>query len=181
MKKVILMLTGLLLSSLAFSQVEGYLPTFRQVSLIESKENIWKMSDNRRFEANGKTYVLAYEPLNHPIVGNTYRAIVRNKNLYLYRLDADGWKKATSLIRHDYFHWHEKANGSSYPDSLRALDANVNKYSGHCYGTINIDTKGVVTIELMTLVWKAGEPQMHREYSILTLIPKGEDYDFILK
>jgi hypothetical protein len=180
MKKVILILIGLIISSLAFSQVEGYAPVFRQVSLIESKENIWNVSENRTFVANNKTYVLAYEPLNLPIAGNTYRAIVRNKDLYLYRLDSTNWMKASPLIRRDYFHWHSMPNGSSYPDSLRALDTNVNKYNGNCYGTITINPKGIVTIELKTWIWKAGEPEMHPRFSILTLSPKGLNYEFTL-
>lgn len=182
MKKTIFIVIGLILSPLVFSQVEGYLPVFRQISLIENKENVWKVSENRAFEANGKTYVLAYEPLNLPIVGSTYRAIVRDKYLYLFCLDGETWSKASPMIRHDYFHWHEMPNGGSYPDSLRALDANINKYNGKCYGTIKIDSKGIVAIELLSWIWKAGEPSMHAEYSVLTLTPTKEGkYDFSLQ
>jgi len=172
MKKVILFLFSLVLTSQAFSQAEGYLERFEQPSLITTK--VWKISDNRCFKANGEIYVLAYEPFESDLTKN-----IRDKDLYLYRKDSTsvkGWVKASLLIRHDYFHW---SNG--YPDSLQALDAHVRRTDEECYGSIKIELNGIVTIELKTLVWKKGEPIIHDEYSILTLYPRGKDYNFILK
>lgn len=185
LKKIILFLFGLMLTSVAFSQVEGYLAIFEQVSLIETKEKIWTISDNRAFKTKGETYVLAYEPLNFDKSGDSYfdlkRGNVRDKDLYLYRKTDFGWEEASLVIRHDYFHWHDVKYNTPLPDSLQALDSHQNKYDPQCYGKIDIESSGKVTIQLKTMVWMKGEPIAHYIYDDLILTPNGnKTYDFIL-
>jgi hypothetical protein len=158
MKKVILFLFGLMFTSVAFSQSEGYLPIFEQPSLIETKD--WTISDNRCFKANDEIYVLAYEPFVKNLSEN-----IRDKDLYLYRKTDNGWEKASSVIRHDYFHWQD-----GFPVSLQALDIHVRRNDKQCYGTINVDPdNGNIIIELKTLVWKKGESEIRDELNVLTL------------
>jgi hypothetical protein len=160
MKKIILLLFGLLLTSVAFSQVEGYFTAFEQASLIQTKD--WTVSDNRCFKVDSEIYVLAYEPINEKVLSGT----VMDRDLYLYRKVADGWVKASPVIRHDYFYFDK---------SIQVLDIEANKYNirdgkSMCYGTINIDPdNGNVTIGLKTWIWKKGEPQMHPIYQDLIL------------
>jgi len=171
MKKIILVLFGLMLTSIAFSQ-EAYVEIFDRVSLIQT--NRWKISDNRCFTANGEIYVLAYEPFEE----NPNRNI-RDKDLYLYRKDTTsviGWVKASLVIRHDYFHWN---NG--FPESLRILDAHINRNDKQSYGKFKVESNGIVTIELETIVWEKGDREPHAILEDLTLLPRGKDFNFILK
>jgi len=170
LKKVILFLFGFMLTSLAFSQCEGYYTAFQFPSLFETQE--WTVSDNRCFKVDSETYVLSFEPFNRK---NPY-----DRDIYLYRKVADDWVKASSVIRHDYFH---------FVDSIQVLDEQANKYNirdgkSMCYGTINIGSKGIVTIGIMTWIfhWKRNEPLMQPIYEDLILTPKGDKtYDFTIK
>ena len=85
MKKILMILTGLMLSMIASAQY-GF--QFKNISNGEVTET--KLS----FVSGNKTYVLTYEPVAKDMM-------VDHKNLYLYRKDSDGWKKASELIRVD--------------------------------------------------------------------------------
>ena len=184
MKKVILVLFSLMFSVTVFSQAEAYGTTaFKHISIIETDD--WAMTNNRCFQVNDTTYILAYEPLKIPKAGgNSYNADVKDKNIYLYRYDSGGWKKASGLIRHDYFYAHFVKGGSFTADSLRALDVHVRQDDKQSYGTIKIDSKkGIVTIEIKSLVYIHGRDlQIRNEFDDLILTPKGNGmYNFVIK
>jgi hypothetical protein len=191
MKKVILALFAIMLTSVAFSQVEGFSAVFERISLIESKEKVWKSASNFKFESNGEIYVLAYEPCDYVVFDDIYQDLkkgaVADKDLYLFRKDttsAIGWVKATGLIRHDYFHWTKVPYSNSTADSLRAINQRNRNYKDDpsSYGSVKIDSNGVVTIELKTIAWKKDEQSPLRVYDDLILTPNGDKtYSFILK
>jgi hypothetical protein len=186
MKKFGLFLFAILLTSVAFSQVEGFSVVFERISLIESKE--WKSASNLKFESNGEIYVLAYEPCDYVILGDIYQDLnkgaVADKDLYLYRKDtasAIGWVKASDLIRHDYFHWTKVPYNSDIPDSLKSLDGYTHKTTRYPHGSVKIEN-GVVTIELRSYAWKKGDLDIPVVYDDLILTPNGDKtYGFTLK
>jgi hypothetical protein len=161
MKKVILFLFGLMLTSVAFSQstATGYLFIFEHSQFINENKSIV------RFESNGIMYALAYDSL-HVIYDKDTEIKTRTKNLFLYRKNVK-WERASSMIKTDYFNGHYPKGGAFCPDSVNTIDA---------LKAINANSL-IVTIRLDILVWRTDVPY-HETYQLeLTPISGTKNYE----
>jgi len=179
MKKTILLLIGLMLTSVAFSQPEGQYQVFERISLIETR-NEWTVANSLFKTIDGDSCILAYEPLNVKKTNKVYFYVVKDKDLYIFRKDSDGWKKASSLIRHDCYN----------AESFIMLDAvtnkndprSTNKEGEEEYGIVKYESDGKIIIKFKSDVWNKGEPTWHEIFNTLVLTPNSDKtYNFTLK
>lgn len=157
-----MILTGLMLSMIASAQY-GF--QFKNISNGEVTET--KLS----FVSGNKTYVLTYEPVAKDMM-------VDHKNLYLYRKDSDGWKKASELIRVDSCNDKGSIVREIVPYTIHRNDGQPIFSMEDCgMGSVYKTSKGIVYITFQTNIWN---PKGNYSYnSILVFIPNGnETYNF---
>ena len=166
------------LNALENGGIEDYKKTINDKVLLAEIHTIqWMILNKFCFISNGKIYVLTYEPVNLGIKNAKFNGreyiVVNNKNLYLYRRDADGWKKASTLIREDYEYSSNKVqsfytNTNHFYDGYYRKDINMVDV-----GSVDKISNGTVFILLNTITWNS---EVHECYNILlAFVPNGDE------
>ena len=172
--------------------LKAYLDTRKDKGLISPEEihNIdyieYMIKVKFSFVSNGKIYILTYEPINldkktvtdglvifDTKSGDTEGAVqVSHKNIYLYRRDDDGWKKASDLIREDNY-VKGKFSMELYPYTSFMFE-NKNpetwQYEGIAGWSVNKITNGSVFMTFSTITWTP-QAESHSYNSILVFVP----------
>lgn len=183
MKKIIFILAAILIFSNSFAQYGGAYDYFQQMPRYQKKLMFYgndframcnsAYTDEYYFKADNplygfKIYIISYEPYPDNNLTQSYKyGEKRERNLYLYRLDGDGWKIASDKpIRVDYMMCDN--NGSiSYDYYFPLLDKG---------GYVKNMNNGNIEINLTILVrQQTDEPVFHNEIIILQPID-GEKY-----
>ena len=117
----------------AYVQLQGQLDIFYKGKYVSNDENLINYLNKHTysFEENGKLYMVSYEPCDECVSNTFYRYNqMKTRNLYLYRLDNDGWKVASNKpLQTDYRYL--TSSGDYVTDnyiSVREFD--TNKLSG---------------------------------------------------
>lgn len=148
--------------------LKAYIDTRKDTAEIYSIKYIeYMIKATFSFVSNGKIYVLTYEPIKSDKHGSTDNSTqFTHKNLYLYRRDDDGWKKASDLIREDV-----------YIDKKLLRVFNSHTSFAYAIGdgwSVNKTSNGSVSITFSTMTWTPQTPH-HSYNSILILVPNGNE------
>jgi hypothetical protein len=164
------------LNAIEKGSIDDYKKSISDKALLYNINGIqWMVLNKFCFISNGKIYVLTYEPVNLNLqnakFGNKESVRVTNKKLYLYRRDADGWKKASALIREDYEYNGDKVK-SFYTNTNHFYGNDINKVD---VGSVDKISNGMVFILLNTIIWNS-QPYVHDCYNILlAFVPNGDE------
>jgi hypothetical protein len=120
MKKLFILLTITLLSITAIGQeigMGGVADFFRDIpayKMFECKR--LNLEETYSFVVNGKQYLVSYEERPDNLNSSAWKnGEKRIRNLYLYRLDSDGWKIATDApLKIDYKQYVDGVHVANY-------------------------------------------------------------------
>jgi hypothetical protein len=156
-------------------KMNGYADEASAIGLMVTIFN----EDKLCFVTDNKVYVLTYEPINLDFKNSKFadgeRFEVGEKNLYLYRRDADGWRKASKLIRKDYH--HDRIATREFDPHTKYLKGTNNKFNleNLYFGSIDWLSNGCVFITFSTTTYDRTEGYKSFN-SILVFVPVSDGY-----
>ena len=166
--------------SLVFNEIEaGTISGYIEKLKAKGFEDLAiKINDiNTAFNANklcfvkgGKIYVLTYD---EGISDDPQYAQRNHKGMYLYRRDADGWKKASDLVRTDTYLQGEFMK-TFISKTVRWNDKSDYLQDNWGKGSVTNTTNGCVYIIFETLVWYP-QTNYNNYNSIAVFVPNGDE------
>ena len=168
------MLGILLLATGVFGQRGGGgMCEFFQPARIDRDVKWFNPTQTYSFEINGKTYMLSYdtskEYLNFGKTGNE----VEKRNVYLHRLDNDGWKIASTVVKTDYWCTDENRAYDMYYQNMADLSELIDGI-GTPY--VNRLENGIVKIRLLSFYSNERADQgFNYRWDEIVLIPQGDE------
>jgi hypothetical protein len=169
----------IVLAEIEAGTIDKYIETLKRKNFdnIAAKIEIIKNEldcEKLYFVCDGKIYTLTYEPTDDIKYGDSDEIQASHKNIYLYRRDIDGWKKASNMVREDRYienkymrtfssrttHWTDTCVYLYFPYDGRG---SIHKTSNEC-----------VYITFETILWKPRTK--HSSYnSIAVFVPNGDE------
>lgn len=157
MKKLIGLLTILMLTTTVFGQTRGAdLGEFFPFKYFE-------YSLTYRFTENNKEYAIAYEAIPRTSMGTAKTSLLNSndiieRNLYLYRNDGDKWTIVSNIIKTDY--WKVVDGVQSYDyyvENPANTNSDINKLIGDIGGYSSIEPKkGFLAIRMLNFYGVVG-------------------------
>jgi len=155
MKKLIGLITVLLLSTSIFGQRGAELCDFSgsPATIVKQQFELDQRYLDKctySFWVSDTLFVLSYDP-KQEYANNGYlygKPAINTRNVYLYRLDTDGWKVASTLVKADYLKKDE--NDITSYDYIITSRRDYNDFiDGIGYSYVKQEDSGIVKIRLL--------------------------------
>jgi len=107
MKKITGLLLVLLFTTTVFGQLGGAcICEFENKPFTERHQDPHNRDVRFSFEADGKTYMLSYDVNDYSYKGfSRSPERIDKRYVYLHRLDNDGWKIASGIVKTDFYNY----------------------------------------------------------------------------
>jgi len=179
MKRITGILIVLLLTSNVFGQVGGAtLCEFFNVPFTERCQ--WfSPSEIFSFKANGKTFMLSYD-VDCKVHTNysSHPDIIVKRNVYLHRLDDDGWKIASGLVKTDFWDTDTRANDMYY-DTRHDLSELIGDTT---QASVEVYDNGMVKMKFLSFYAKdRNDNSWNHRWDGVLFIPNGDETYKVLK
>lgn len=180
MKKITGLLLVLLFTTSVFGQLGGAsICEFFNTPFTERHHHPQNRDVRFSFEANGKTYMLSYD-VNDYKYTNFSRCPERivKRYVYLHRLDNDGWKIASGIVKTDF--WNKDTRAYDYHNDTRYdLTELINDTT---QASVEVLDNGMVKMKFISFY---GEYDMDRRWNYhwhdVIFIPNGDETYKVLK
>jgi len=180
MKNFIGLLTILLVTSSIFGQSGGSdICEFFNVPFTERYQIPHNSNVKFSFEANGKTFMLSYDVdcKKHTNYARSPERIVE-RNIYLHRLDKDGWEIASDLVKTDFWNKDSRAYDMYYDtrNDLSELIKDTTKASVEVYDN------GMVKMKFLSFYGEYnGDRRWKYRWDDVLFLPNGDGTYKVLK
>jgi len=171
---------NLVLSKIEDNTLDDYLKSIDDKELnFEIIALNYVLLNKLSFVSNGKIFVLTYEPIKSRKSFDRDLDIISEKNLYLYRRDDDGWKKASDLIRVDFFSDVSSREVDYHTTHFNDGEEVFSPYRLG-FGIVKKTSNNWVYITFKTISWHSNVGYQNYN-SILVLVPKdNKEYNISL-
>jgi len=174
MKKIIGIITILLITSSVFGQrTGGGICEFFNKPFTE-RYQFFSPNITFSFKTNGKTFMLSYDV--DCKVHNNYSTspdVLVKRNIYLHRLDDDGWKIASDLVKTDYWNTDEERAYDMYLDTRRDLTELIGDTT---QASVEVYDNGMVKMKFLSFYsYKRADNKWHWRWDEVLFIPNGDE------
>ena len=169
MKNLFGILAILLLNTGVFGQTGGWtVCDFEAMPFIERCPKWFSPTESYSFEANGKTFLLSYD------TSQDYKNCdkpIEKRNIYLHRLDENGWVIASDLVKTDFIDIHTRAYDVYYQ---RTYDLNglVDGIGRHA---IRVNEDGSVNMKFLNFYSNVKGDGYNYRWDVVTFVPNGDE------
>ena len=131
------------------------------------------------FEANGKTFMLSYD--NNKEYKNYSSSGLPSikRNIYLHRLDNDGWKVASDLVKTDFWNTDEERAYDMYLETRRDLTELIGDTT---QASVEVYDNGSVKMKFLSFYsHKRADNKWHWRWDEVLFVPNGDETYKVLK
>lgn len=126
------------------------------------------------FEANGKTFMLSYDV--DCKVHNNYSTspdVLIKRNIYLHRLDDDGWKIASDLVKTDYWNSDEERAYDMYYNTRYDLSELIGDTT---QASVEVYDNGTVKMKFLSFYsYKREDRKWYWRWDVVLFVPNGDE------